>query len=176
MIGIIRNVPYIEKLAPRMPATSSPTKVLQHLSQEKNPNMLPLLKELRIEIVNGFSLLVKNYLVEEVLKSRSNGVHESVEGSPSSGLNESVAGFTLSMEVPQSYYEEYTSPDTKLCMDDIKALADELSMEIDFDLRVAEIGEDVTDIEDQDEEVEQESKMVEKIRYVSDDEDDGIWS
>ncbi|KAF8999956.1 hypothetical protein BDQ17DRAFT_1427438 [Cyathus striatus] len=71
------------------------------------------------------------------------------------------------MEVPQSYYREYTSPGTKFCMDEIKALANELSMEIDFDIRVAEIGEYITEVE---EERVKGEKI--KIRNVSDDKDD----
>ncbi|KAF8994240.1 hypothetical protein BDQ17DRAFT_1431179 [Cyathus striatus] len=180
MINTINAIPDVEKLTLRMPAADSPTKVLRHLSRDKNPDKLPLLKELRIRIINGFSPLVKNVLVEEVLKSRSSGLDKSVEGSPSSDLDESfeaspgptalLSYVKLSMEVPQSYYEEYTSPDTKLCMDEIKALASQSSMEIDFDIRVAEIGEYIT-------EVEEERVMSEKIkiRNVSDDGDDGIW-
>ncbi|KAF9003864.1 hypothetical protein BDQ17DRAFT_1325768 [Cyathus striatus] len=157
MINTINAIPDVEKLTLQMPAADSPTK--------NHKWLLPL---------------VKNVLVEEVLKSRSSGLDKSVEGSPSSDLDESFEGsprptallsyVKLSMEVPQSYYEECTSPDTKLCMDEIKALASESSMEIDFDIRVAEIGEYIT-------EVEEERVMSEKIkiRNVSDDEDDGIW-
>ncbi|KAF8999957.1 hypothetical protein BDQ17DRAFT_1427439 [Cyathus striatus] len=68
MIKTINDIPDIEKLTLRMPATGSPTKVLRRLLRDKNSDKLPLLKELRIEIVNGFSPLVKNYLVEEVLR------------------------------------------------------------------------------------------------------------
>ncbi|KAF8986770.1 hypothetical protein BDQ17DRAFT_1436067 [Cyathus striatus] len=149
----INHVPDIEKLTLRMPATGSLTEVLEYLSREKNPDKLPLLKELRIEIVKGFSPSVKDYLVEE------EPVH--------------LSYIKLSMEVPQSYYEEYTSPDTNLRMDDIKALAGELTMVIDFDIRVAELGEGVTGAEGREEEV---SQIVEEMRKVSDGEDEGIWS
>ncbi|KAF9003855.1 hypothetical protein BDQ17DRAFT_1541558 [Cyathus striatus] len=170
MISTINHVPDIEKLTLRMPATGSLTEVLEHLSQEKNPDKLPLLKELQIEIVKGFSPSVKDYLVEEVLKGRSGGLHESMEGSQEPVH---LSYIKLSMEVPQSYYEEYTSPDTNLCMDDIKALAGELSMEIDFDIRVAELGEGVTGAGGREEEV---SQIVEEMHKVSDGEDEGIWS